>query len=100
MRVTWTIGLAVHELVVLSWSENALQFDHEVLHSLQLLGSGEALHAALGVADVDAIDRVDDEGVSEVEFADEHRCLLTGDIFGRTFWLVRLDRRLRIKGDS
>ena len=77
-----------------------MEFRHEVLYSLQLFGSGEALHTALGVADVDAIDRVDDEGVSEVEFADEHRCLLTGDIFGRTFWLVRLDRWLRIKGDS
>ena len=59
--MTWTIGLAVHELVVLSRSENALEFRHEVLHSLQLFGSGEALHTALGVAYVDAIDRVDDE---------------------------------------
>ena len=98
--MTGTIGLAVHEPVVLRGSENSLEFDHEVLHSLYLLGSGEALHTALSVAYVDAIDRVDDEGVSEVEFADEHRCLLTGDIFGRTFWLVRLDRRLRIKRDS
>ena len=95
-----TIGLAVHEPVVLRGSEDALEFDHEVLHSLHFLGSGETLHTALGVADVDAIDRVDDDGVSETEFADEHRCLLTGDIFGRTFGLVRLDRRLRIKGDS
>ena len=56
-----TIGLAVHEPVVLSGSEDSLEFDHEVLHSLYLLGSGEALHTALRVADVDAIDRVDDE---------------------------------------
>ena len=100
MRMAGTIGLAVHEPVVLSGSENSLEFDHEVLHSLQLLGSGEALHTMLVMANVDAIDRVDDEGVLETEFADEHRCLLTGDIFGRTFWLVRLDRWLRIKGDS
>lgn len=61
MRMAGTIGLAVHEPVVLRGSEDSLEFDHEVLHSLYLLGSGEALHTALSVADVDAIDRVDDE---------------------------------------
>lgn len=61
MRMAWTIGLGVHELIVLRGSEDALKFRHEVLHSLQLLGSGEALHTALSMAYVDAIDRVDDE---------------------------------------